>query len=718
MKKQKLFRIMAGLISLLLTIVLLVCSYFLFYYNTNQYNNQLKVLQNNILVSFQSKVDEVLDSSIEYLAAWMLEEDIIQFASGERVNSFNVLQIFKRNQERFHPFEDLDCLYGVFRPGEDLYITNRGVLHMKNLQKDYGFAADSKSFFDEMGGKTFVNNCYLPPIGEASMTGKRICLFIEREIQGNEGKKIYGFVSLDLVQIAKQLSQVESVAFMAFKGKECFFDFRTEGTNGTKYGIEKQSSSVVHDLTFGVKVTKQEFTWLWYLYIILGIVFVVIGVFGGLWLAKFMHRPIDNILKQISGSNGEFIYDEEAYIRARFTEITNENHQLSEKMNAHKAYLVQNLIRDLLYGMATEEVLQSDSFKGNMERLCGDISIALVQNKNHKAQNIIYVSEIVAFLMEKNENSIVTFLNSDELVVIVKDVTFEEFRGNIEKSVIQINEIYGTSYTGAIGSRHIDSPRELTHLFNDALSYLQACDFYHNKIIVSQEDLQIQKENSYFYPLEYEKNIISCIVNNDFERSFQSIRMILEKNLVESKLSNASLTELKFSFVSTIKRILHALKKTESEIFGEGSVLYLELSACKTPEEISEKIYEMFQAIQRFVEETYNETDNKLIHSLKKYIQENYSCAEMSLMLVAEHFNVTTSYISRLFKQYMNINFKDYLTNYRIEKSVEFLEQNPNLKVADLAKRVGYDNTSRFIRNFKKVKELSPGEYKNKFIMQ
>jgi len=718
MKKQKLFRIMAGIISFLLTIALLVCSYSLFYYNTNRYNNQIKVLQNNLLVNFQSKVDEILDSSVKYLSVWMLEEDVIQFATEERINSFNVFQIYKRNSEQFHPFQDIDCLYGFFRLGDDLYITNRGVLHMKNLQKDYGFASDSKSFFDELGSKPFVNNCYLAPSGEVSVTGKRICLFIEREIHGYEGKKIYGFVSLDLEQIVKQLSQVEDVAFMAFRGEDRFFDFRSNAQKGIIYGIEKQSSNVVHDLTFGVKVANREFTGLWVLYVILGVFFVVVGVFGGLRVARIMHRPIDNILKQISDDNGESIYDEEAYIRARFTEITNENHQLAEKMQLHESYIVQNLIRDLLYGMATDAVLQSEIFKKNKERLYGDISIALLQNKNHKVQNIMYMNKVIEFLLGKNENSIVTFLSSDELVIITKDISFENFRGNIERAVIQINEIYGTNYTGAIASQKINSPRELNRLFNDALSYLQARDFYYDKLIVSEEDLHTQQENSYFYPFEYEKNIINCIVNNDFERAFQNIQMILDENLVKSKLSNSSLTELKFSLVSTVKRVLHALKKTETEIFGEGCILYLELSACKTPDEISKKVYAMFRAIQNFVEQTYHEADNKLIYSIEKYIQDNYNCADMSQMMMAEHFNLTTSYISRLFKRHLNINFKDYLTNYRIQKSVEFLEQNPNIKVADLAQQVGYDNTSRFIRNFKKIKESSPGEYKNKYIGQ
>ena len=121
----------------------------------------------------------------------------------------------------------------------------------------------------------------------------------------------------------------------------------------------------------------------------------------------------------------------------------------------------------------------------------------------------------------------------------------------------------------------------------------------------------------------------------------------------------------------------------------------------------------MFCALKDFTEDSYDSANRTLITQFEDYIRDNYDREELSLLLLAEHFNLTVSYISRIFKKYCQENFKDYLANYRIQKATEILEESPYIKISDLAKRVGYSNVSSFIRNFKKVKFVSPGEYKN-----
>lgn len=86
----------------------------------------------------------------------------------------------------------------------------------------------------------------------------------------------------------------------------------------------------------------------------------------------------------------------------------------------------------------------------------------------------------------------------------------------------------------------------------------------------------------------------------------------------------------------------------------------------------------------------------------------------MSLLLLAEHFNLTTGYISRIFKKCRQVNFKDYLSAYRIEKATEIMNIMPDVRISELAKQVGYDNVQRFVRNFKKLKQVSPSEYREK----
>ena len=131
-------------------------------------------------------------------------------------------------------------------------------------------------------------------------------------------------------------------------------------------------------------------------------------------------------------------------------------------------------------------------------------------------------------------------------------------------------------------------------------------------------------------------------------------------------------------------------------------------------EEISDKVCEMFSSICTFAEDVYNSSNYELIDMLEAFIQENYRDEDMSLLLLAEHFNLTTGYISRIFKKCRQVNFKDYLSAYRIEKATEIMNIMPDVRISELAKQVGYDNVQRFVRNFKKLKQVSPSEYREK----
>ena len=91
------------------------------------------------------------------------------------------------------------------------------------------------------------------------------------------------------------------------------------------------------------------------------------------------------------------------------------------------------------------------------------------------------------------------------------------------------------------------------------------------------------------------------------------------------------------------------------------------------------------------------------------YLQENYD-RDLSLNDIAGEFHLSAGYVGILFKKSSGENFKDYFNQYKIEKAKEILQQE-EVKIKDLAERVGCNSTSSFIRIFKKYAGVSPGQY-------
>lgn len=101
---------------------------------------------------------------------------------------------------------------------------------------------------------------------------------------------------------------------------------------------------------------------------------------------------------------------------------------------------------------------------------------------------------------------------------------------------------------------------------------------------------------------------------------------------------------------------------------------------------------------------------NSFVKSARDYVEEHYA-EDISLQEVAERIGISAGYLSTMFAQNMDCKFVDYLNQVRIERACTYLEQN-YLKTYEIAYRVGFRDEKYFSRVFKKMKGMSPKEYR------
>jgi AraC-like DNA-binding protein/ligand-binding sensor protein len=99
-----------------------------------------------------------------------------------------------------------------------------------------------------------------------------------------------------------------------------------------------------------------------------------------------------------------------------------------------------------------------------------------------------------------------------------------------------------------------------------------------------------------------------------------------------------------------------------------------------------------------------------VIARAKEYIREHQT-ENLRLGNVAKAVNTSTFYFCKMFKKVTGVNFTDYLSRVRIEKSKNLL-LNPNLRVSEIAFEVGFQSLTHFNRVFKKIVGQSPTEYR------
>jgi two-component system, response regulator YesN len=92
------------------------------------------------------------------------------------------------------------------------------------------------------------------------------------------------------------------------------------------------------------------------------------------------------------------------------------------------------------------------------------------------------------------------------------------------------------------------------------------------------------------------------------------------------------------------------------------------------------------------------------------WIKSHYNM-NITLREMARKSYMCETYFSEQFKLRTGKNFSEYLNDLRIEKSLELLKR-PGLKVAEVGELVGYNNSSYFIKIFRKKMGVTPSDYR------
>ncbi|MDF2717669.1 MAG: AraC family transcriptional regulator, partial [Paenibacillus sp.] len=79
--------------------------------------------------------------------------------------------------------------------------------------------------------------------------------------------------------------------------------------------------------------------------------------------------------------------------------------------------------------------------------------------------------------------------------------------------------------------------------------------------------------------------------------------------------------------------------------------------------------------------------------------------------------NMSSNYLSAYIKEKTGTNFSDHLNNVRIRQAKEML-YGTSLTIQDIGERIGYRNVTSFIRMFKKITGLTPGDYRKRSALE
>jgi len=108
------------------------------------------------------------------------------------------------------------------------------------------------------------------------------------------------------------------------------------------------------------------------------------------------------------------------------------------------------------------------------------------------------------------------------------------------------------------------------------------------------------------------------------------------------------------------------------------------------------------------IEDTSHAFDTFL--EIKHFVSEHYA-EFVNRDSVAEHFSMSSGYISQLFKRYSNSSFNYYLNQLKLNKA-EHLLLNTSYPLSKIAEQCGFSCDARLIKTFRKHYGTSPGRFR------
>lgn len=105
-----------------------------------------------------------------------------------------------------------------------------------------------------------------------------------------------------------------------------------------------------------------------------------------------------------------------------------------------------------------------------------------------------------------------------------------------------------------------------------------------------------------------------------------------------------------------------------------------------------------------------NITPEEVVEIIKQYVDSNY-CQNFKITMFEEKYFFSVTYLTKLFHARYGYTIYEYVLKKRMERAKELLE-NPDIKVLDIAKRLGYADNHYFSKAFRNYYGISPSQYR------
>lgn len=743
LRKHRFFFRLLLLYVIVVLVYALIASNILFSKNRAMYEKEITSNKEIFLTQSAGEIDDKLKVVFNLITKIRTDNSIRSYLDRPGDEEYHAIQVSNELAKIQNSFSDMAFYIAIGKTGDDRVVSAEETATVPFYFQTFGAGGITLDQISEELNSSDLMKPYFARVTSVEEVGKEVAyLTLVKEEVTNSGNDFYVYITFRMDQFipAENILLDDTFALLDNEGT-VLFSTRPEhdgrmlqavtsegGTSDTSEDTVLSRKSNVMNWNYAYRYAKQfggranSATGP----VLICFLLIVIGGAVGYLILRKLYRPVNHMVDVLRPFGKDEDQDDLTYIQETALKITDANQRLRKLVDDHRAPLKDKFLRDVLNGLITKDAAEAGMQRYDLPILGQAARVVVMEFANYDLMQDAYLREDILEI-QSQMNAIsrewlsrrfaveASRADARRNVLIVSDGGAEELEQELQHIVLDIEAEFEIVLVCAVGTLSHDVT-ELSESYRRAKLVLEQQAYGANRSVVSADRLAVDMED-FYYPIDLEKELINSLVRNNKQASYQLLEEITEENLKKRQLNHEAVGMFLLAVSNTVNRVLQISGKKIEDVFEDGMIVYLELKTQKDPDVLTRHIFELFDAVIAMIDRDSQQTEDTVKDLMFEYIHENYN-HDIALQDLAEHFNFSRTYISTLFKELTSYNFKEYLSRYRVEMAKQKLEENPQMKINDLARELGFNSANTFIRIFNKYEKLSPGQYVKEQILR
>lgn len=448
--------------------------------------------------------------------------------------------------------------------------------------------------------------------------------------------------------------------------------------------------------------------------------------------SRRMYSPIRRlfvIMEQLGGESTDAKQkDEFAFIEDRFNALFSTRKQLQQQLHGQLAQMKEFFLLKLFMGQITESefLFKSETYGfADRKKALGVLTLQIdsLQETRYMESDkellLFAINNIVGELVPAHRLLGALLLDQSQVSLLTGDADdpnehkayFHQMAELIKSKVHELLQLKVSIGISKPFSRYTDA----MNAYSEALEALKRRISLGNDIILHYDDIEPAHGHaeSVILPLNHlEDYIVNALKAGDAESALEHYDQYVS-SIMERDVKFNDYQVLMMQLVTRIYQLVRQQGGGLDGLIGSNSTVN-QLVKLNTVQEIStwfksELLPPTLAFFKKRVESQYINT----AHQMVQMIHDRYD-QDISLESCAAALKFHPVYLSRVFKKEMGVTFIEYLTDYRMKMAKMMLE-NTGLKITEIAERLNYTNSTGFIRTFRKLTGMTPGQYRETY---